>query len=94
MTPHDGITTLTDDQLERMLDRAAKRGAIEALKAIGLEDENASVDIRELRTLLTAWRDTRRAIWQQIVKAGVMIVLGAIGLGVWAWVRGHGTGGN
>ncbi|WP_284262450.1 DUF6127 family protein [Roseicyclus amphidinii] len=93
MTPQDGITTLTDAQLEAMLDRAAKRGAIEALRAIGLQDDDASVDIHELRTLLTAWRDTRRAVWQTMVKAAVMVFLGIIGLGVAAWLRQN-TGGQ
>jgi hypothetical protein len=90
MTPQDGITTLTDAQLERMLDRAAVRGAQEALKAVGLGDENAGQDIREVRTLLTAWRDTKRTIWQQVVKMVVTLLLAAMaaGLAVIAWTQG------
>jgi hypothetical protein len=90
MTPHDGITTLTDDQLERMLDRAGKRGAVEALRAIGLEDETAGADIREVRTLLTAWRETKRTIWQQVVKMVVTLLLAAMaaGLALLAWTQG------
>jgi hypothetical protein len=90
MTPRDGITTLTDDQLERMLDRAGKRGAVEALRAIGLEDETAGSDIREVRTLLTAWRETKRTIWQQVVKMVVTLLLAAMaaGLALLAWTQG------
>ena len=88
MTPQDGITTLTDAQLERMLDRAAQRGASEALKAVGLGDENAGPDIREVRTLLTAWRDTKRAAWQQAVKIGTTALLGMLALGAWAYMSG------
>lgn len=94
MTPQDGITTLTDDQLERMLDRAAERGAREALRAIGLEDDRANVDIHELRTLLMAWRDTRKAVWQLIVKAAVMAFLGILALGFWAWMQNGVQGGR
>ena len=60
-----GQTTLTPEELEAMLDRAAKRGATQALAAIGLHDENAAVDVREMRSLLEAWRDTRKSIWNK-----------------------------
>ena len=54
--------TITHDELEAMLDRAAKRGATQALAAIGLHDENAAIDVREMRSLLEASRDTRTTI--------------------------------
>jgi hypothetical protein len=73
-----------------MLDRAGKRGAVEALRAIGLEDETAGSDIREVRTLLTAWRETKRTIWQQVVKMVVTLLLAAMaaGLALLAWTQG------
>ena len=36
---------LTPEELEAMLDRAARRGACEALKSMGLQDEDARRDI-------------------------------------------------
>ena len=36
---------LTSEELEAMLDRAARRGAREALKSLGLQDEEAHKDI-------------------------------------------------
>ena len=54
---------LSPEELEEMLDRAAKRGAKEALRSIGLLDDSAHKDMVELRSLLEAWRDTRKSIW-------------------------------
>ena len=51
--------TLTPEELEAMLDRAAKKGAKQALSSIGLHDETAGRDISEMRNLLDTWRDTR-----------------------------------
>ena len=59
---------LTPEELEAMLDRAARRGACEALKSMGLQDEDARRDISEMRTLLEAYRDTKKSIWSTIVK--------------------------
>ena len=75
--------TLTPDELEAMLDRAAKRGAKEALSAIGLHDTNAAKDINEMRDLLEAWRDTRKGIWTTIVKITTVGVLTFIAGAVW-----------
>jgi len=49
---------LTPEELEAMLDRAARRGACEALKSMGLQDEDARRDIPEKRTLSEAYRYT------------------------------------
>mgnify|MGYP000329405979 FL=1 len=74
---------LTPDELEAMLDRAARRGAKEALSAIGLHDTNAAKDINEMRDLLEAWRDTRKGIWTTIVKITTVGVLTFIAGAVW-----------
>ena len=44
--------TLTIEQIEEMLDKAARRGAKEALRSIGLLDDDAQKDIIEMRSLL------------------------------------------
>jgi 2-iminoacetate synthase ThiH len=82
-----GQTTLTPEELEAMLDRAAKRGATQALAAIGLHDENAAVDVREMRSLLEAWRDTRRSIWNTTIKLLTVAVLTFISGAVWMTIN-------
>jgi len=74
---------LTADEIENMLDRAARRGAKEALRSIGLLDDQAQKDITEMRGLLEAWRDTRKGIWTTVVKITTVGVLTFIAGAVW-----------
>ena len=74
---------LTHDELEAMLDRAARRGAKEALRSIGLLDDDAHKDITEMRSLIEAWRDTRKSIWSTITKLVTVAVLTFIAGAVW-----------
>ena len=75
--------TLSSAELEDMLDRAAKRGAREALRSIGLLDESAHKDITEMRSLLEAWRDTRKSIWSTTVRIITVALLTFISGAVW-----------
>jgi hypothetical protein len=77
---------LTPDELEAMLDRAAKRGAKEALASIGLLDENAHRDISDMRSLLDAWRETRRGVWTTFIKVSTTALLMFIAGAVWMYV--------
>jgi len=74
---------ITAEELEAMLDRAAKRGATAALQELGLHDESAPKDLDELRGLLAAWRDTRKAMWQTIVRIATGSILLFIAGAVW-----------
>ena len=74
---------LSPDELEAMLDRAARRGAKEALSSIGLLDENAHKDMTEMRSLLEAWRDTRKSIWTTAIRITTTAVLVFIAGAVW-----------
>ncbi len=78
-----GQTTITNDELEAMLDRAARKGAKEALASIGLLDDSAQKDITEMRSLLEAWRDTRKSIWNTIIKVVTVSLLAFIAGAVW-----------
>ena len=75
--------TLTPEELEAMLDRAAKRGAKVVLTELGLHDETASNDMRELRTLLKTWQGTRLSIWNTFVKITTVAVFGFIATAIW-----------
>lgn len=78
-----GNVQLTPDEFEAMLDRAAKRGARAALEELGLHDDNAPQDINELRSLLSSWRDTRKAMWSTVVKVATTAILLFISGAVW-----------
>ena len=74
---------LSPDELEEMLDRAARRGAKEALASIGLLDDTAHKDVTEMRSLLEAWRDTRKSIWTTVIRISTTAVLVFIAGAVW-----------
>ena len=78
-----GNVTMTPEEFEAMLDRAAKKGARAALEELGLHDQNAEKDLEEIRNLLTSWRDTKKAIWSTVVKVVTVAILtfiaGAVG---------------
>lgn len=77
------MSNITAEELEAMLDRAARRGACEALKEVGLHDDDARKDIQEMRSLLEAWRDTRRGVWSTIVKMSTVAVITFIAASLW-----------
>lgn len=80
------MNTLTPEQLEAMMDRAAKKGARQALRDLGLSDLDAANDIKELRSLLDSWRDTKKSIWKTLVQLGTVAVLTFIATAVWMQV--------
>lgn len=80
------MTPLTSEQLEAMMDRAAKKGARQALCDLGLSDMDAASDIKELRSLLDSWRDTKKSIWKTLVQLGTVAVLTFIATALWMQV--------
>ena len=72
------------DEFEVLLDRAAERATERVLTRLGLENGHAARDIRELRDLLSAWRDARKTVWQTFIKVLTTGLLAAllVGLGL------------
>ena len=62
------------------------------LKEVGLHDDDAGNDVRDLRSLITDWRGMKKVVWQTIARAGTMVVLGLLMLGAWAKLGGGGGG--
>ena len=61
------------------------------LKEVGLHDDDAGNDVRDLRSLITDWRGMKKTIWQTIARAGTLFVLGILMLGAWAKINGGDT---
>jgi hypothetical protein len=61
-----------------------------ALKEVGLHDDDAGTDVRDLRSLITDWRGIKKTIWQTIARAGTIFVLGLLMLGGWNKINGNG----
>jgi hypothetical protein len=53
------------------------------LKEVGLHDDAAGNDVRDLRSLITDWRGIKKTIWQTVARWGTLIVLGLLTLGTW-----------
>jgi hypothetical protein len=78
---------ITPQELEDMLNRAAIQGAKKALEDLGLHDESASDDLNEIRSLLSSWRETRKAIWATTVKMMTTAILLFISGAVWMTLK-------
>ena len=64
----DGHVRMPEEEFEELLELAAERGAKKALADVGLVDEHAANDIRDLRSLLGAVRVAKRTAWQTVVR--------------------------
>ncbi len=62
-----------------------------ALKEVGLHDEEAGDDVRDLRSLITDWRSIKKTIWTTIARAGTLFVLGLLALGAYNRINGSGN---
>jgi Family of unknown function (DUF6127) len=77
---------MTEHELEALLERSSERGAQRALEKVGLHDDLAGNDIRELRGLLDSWRDTKKTVIQTVAKTFTTFILGVIAAGAfWTW---------
>ena len=61
------------------------------LKEVGLHDDDAGNDVRDLRSLITDWRGIKKTIWQTVARAGTLFVLGILMLGAWSKFNGGDT---
>ncbi len=79
---------MNEIELEAMIERAAKRGAREALESIGLHDDAAVRDVMELRGLLEAWRAAKSTAWKTVAQAFTMMLLTALAAGMYINLKG------
>ena len=61
------------------------------LKEVGLHDEDAGNDVRDLRSLITDWRGIKKTVLNTLAKAGTLFVLGLLMLGAWGKFNGGGS---
>ena len=79
---------MNEAEIRKMIDRAAEKGAECALRRVGLSDEDAGRDVRELRELLVAWRDirktARRTIVSLMIKGLLLVLVGGVAFYMWS----------
>ena len=79
-------------EFEAMLARAAEEGAKRALADVGLDGEEAALDIRDLRSMLDLLRLVRRTAVQTVVRAVTTAILLALLAGVAIKLKIFGSG--
>lgn len=72
----------TEYELEELLQAAAKRGAREALHELGLNDDKAPSDIRDLRSLLDAIRTAKNTALKSAIQFLTVLAMGALLVGI------------
>lgn len=83
MSPSNRPERRSGQDIEAIIQRAAKAAAKEALRDVGLQDDNAIHDVKELRDLLDSWREIRKSVAHTVIKIITMAVLSALVAGVW-----------
>ena len=64
----EGFVRMPDAEFEAILTRAAEEGAKRALADVGLDGDEAALDIRDLRSLVDCIRLVRRTAMQTAVR--------------------------
>lgn len=77
--PHsEGCVRMPDHEFEAIMTRAAEAGARRALADVGLDGDEAALDIRDLRSLVDCIRLIRRTAIQtaiRMITTGVILAL-------------------
>ena len=86
-SPVLSVRNISDQELKEMLREAAEWGAKRALADIGLHDDQAGSDVKELRGLLETWRDAKQTAFKTTVswltKGFLILIIG----GVWFYAK-------
>ena len=69
---------MNDLELEAIIQRAAEAGAKKALRDVGLQDDDAVHDVREVRDLLDSWRSVKRTAGKTFIQIITTLILGFI----------------
>ena len=79
--------SLTEKQIEALLERASHKGAQKALSDIGLQDTEAVHDIKDLRNLIDGYRELKRTVASTVLKWFIVAFLGFVSLAVWTQIK-------
>lgn len=75
------ISDMSKDELIELFGAVAQRAADNALKSVGLHDESALTDMRDLRSLLSGYRVVRKGALQKLGQVLMWIaILSIMGL--------------
>lgn len=84
-----GEFILTSCELEHLLEKASRQGAKMALDELGLHDEDAPSDIKDLRKLLEAFRMAKKDSFRILIKWIVIGIMMLITAGFFSLIGDH-----
>lgn len=79
---------MTDKELDDLLEKAAEKGAVKVLAMVGLSDETAGEDIRNLRSLLSAYKSAKHTVWQTFWRIVTTIFISGLMAGTFMHFKG------
>jgi hypothetical protein len=77
---------MTDDDKLRQV---AAEAVEQTLRRMGLDPDDAqtAADIHDLKSLISAWRATKRTVWQTVARVATVAALGALAAGAFFNIR-------
>ncbi len=75
--------SLSKDEIQELVAEAARLGAKQALYDIGLHDDEAGTDVKELRSLLDSWRSAKAVAWKTVVQTVTVGLLSLLAVGLY-----------
>lgn len=73
----ENTVQLTLDEIRELSHEAAREGASQALRELGLQDFKPA-DFHEMRSLLDAWTDVKKTVWKGFLHIGTVVVLATV----------------
>jgi hypothetical protein len=77
------MIVLTEAQIQKMITCAVKA----SFKELGLHDDMAGVDVKELRSFLDAFRSAKTVIWKTILTLIVTGMMMMLSMGGYTWLN-------
>lgn len=74
----DEILCLYVDELDALLTKASREGAIQALERLQLNDPQAAEDLQDMRSIVRDWRMVRTTMIKRLVNTVITVFLIAV----------------
>ena len=80
------LIILTEAQIQTMITCAVRQ----SFKELGLHDDAAGADVKELRSFLDAFRSAKTVIWKTILTLIVTGMMMLLSMGGYSWIKSGG----
>ena len=80
------LIILTEAQIQTMITCAVRQ----SFKELGLSDDAAGADVKELRSFLDAFRSAKTVIWKTILTLLVTGMMMLLSMGGYSWIKSGG----